>query len=1481
MDRHNCQKNKCHKCKRHCQTFRDKVRFKKDVKMCKNLQVKGGAQVCGEICKPILREPIVIRDTFKRLPIVNYAYYAYYNAIAPVNNETFKVYQFMMDTAGSVKIDLEWGENPNVNLDLTLYRPGVNPYPDGSTDEDLDAPIDLGHNHKIFASSATYNTSESIEVDLPEAGLWSVAVYSFNAFNQNWPEIVDFSLTIQITQISEGLKVKSYLDISEAAIIPEAHPAVGWWVLASKRSFTIPYLLEIKRAPKQANGVFLQGKFYSGTAIQYQEMSNIELNLDYGNGTDPYDLFSVQFDVSEVAGNPRVLSLDLLPIFNNSVARENWTSLSSTTIQLHIQNDLQTAVVYDQYVLDMSQPSEVTAVDIMKKIPDSQSPPGILTLDGAPQVNLNSPVFQFKWFADWLFYCYNTQFNKEIEPLQDSIGFENIMALRDDLLAGDLSFTSYVGKNPGKFSDIWPTMKELDSETLLPENPITSYEQKTLGGMTINVFNIDPGSGPNIWIFDPGFDPVLPFMSVGVIFKLSGARGFTELGVADESVNTYYQVDFSSPDFLSAVPFSGNPWRGGLGGNTPLYTQGGIDLERYDQTITISPLSFRVNHPDHGLTENDFVDINGVTGTVGGLDASEYTGTFPVNLVLGPDFYLCTLRPGPPDVFASSREEAGGNSVTVAKWITPVNPRLIYTFNLNTGPFDRYIPLTILLTEEFNEVKPGSTITVEGLAAPYDKLNGVHQTHPIWPNLLMSQDANKVYKSNTTDYAATKYPLALEVDTSDLPVYDPEVHGYATITVTFKQVKENSEYQDFIGSLFHLWGKALVGTHSDTEYWYDFFRGKNALTWDTVQENVAEAVELFFDNVNLFRTRTLDRSNQQPHVNRSKQVFLLDLPEEAKNNPGPGQINQQLRYDFTADRYAINVPVDNYLNPDGKSALGVRIAEAGPYQRDPVGSASYYPDAPSEHLSNNLATLGYNANGTGLEFALLDPAQVGLGGNIVITLTSPAKGPFGAQQGNISAAIPTSGITGEFILADPIHANTPLVNNVAGKIVVAERGGPGDPTFTNKATNALNAGATAIIIYNNQNTGLVTMSGDFVPIPSVFITQEDGLALVNDPPSLSTVSPTGYSGTIGPYDPQPLNGLEFGIIKDPRELSEEKIGYIQANNTVLTDILGLTETHEFTDDPMQDAGLFNIYRRAFATIMASKIDPDDPELQFNQVDKMIIDIRYNSGGNVENIYSLASFFGDNRPGYTTLAVPSTNGYSNLLDQEQLYTDYPPEGLTLDTWFKTNKTIPVTTNTPLPSGVVATSELYPDLLFQGTPENPKKLVIMTSTNASSGGDVFPHYFRGTKENPNDLGGNVKTILVGNIDGRLEGGRSRSSLHPVNSTQRLQVAPSLNKGSQPLPPVPFMDGEAYDAFYDPDYANAVNPKEGFYANQIPKMEFNPVNGEGIDELMNLSPEETWWQDIGLAPLSGSRNPLPVPDNNDPSTYRDRALETAIDA
>jgi minor extracellular serine protease Vpr len=110
---------------------------------------------------------------------------------------------------------------------------------------------------------------------------------------------------------------------------------------------------------------------------------------------------------------------------------------------------------------------------------------------------------------------------------------------------------------------------------------------------------------------------------------------------------------------------------------------------------------------------------------------------------------------------------------------------------------------------------------------------------------------------------------------------------------------------------------------------------------------------------------------------------------------------------------------------------------------------------------------------------------------------SPDNKPIGFLVGGGSAPVPTTGslpMARTGTKTTPDDACNPLpAGSLTGMAALIRRG---TCNFVVKEANALNAGAAAVVLYNNQDTGLITPAA--IPdLPVVFITRADG-ELIND-----------------------------------------------------------------------------------------------------------------------------------------------------------------------------------------------------------------------------------------------------------------------------------------------------------------------------------------------------------------------------------------------
>jgi hypothetical protein len=132
----------------------------------------------------------------------------------------------------------------------------------------------------------------------------------------------------------------------------------------------------------------------------------------------------------------------------------------------------------------------------------------------------------------------------------------------------------------------------------------------------------------------------------------------------------------------------------------------------------------------------------------------------------------------------------------------------------------------------------------------------------------------------------------------------------------------------------------------------------------------------------------------------------------------------------------------------------------------------------------------------------------------VVTVDPPsaAAGTYQATGADFGPAPDATGISGDVVLvedgsANPTQGCNPLVGFPAGAIALVDRG---TCSFVQKANNAQNAGATAMIVANNVAGPPITMSGTdpAVVITSVMISQDDGTTIKAGLPATGTIART-------------------------------------------------------------------------------------------------------------------------------------------------------------------------------------------------------------------------------------------------------------------------------------------------------------------------------------------------------------------------------------
>ena len=202
---------------------------------------------------------------------------------------------------------------------------------------------------------------------------------------------------------------------------------------------------------------------------------------------------------------------------------------------------------------------------------------------------------------------------------------------------------------------------------------------------------------------------------------------------------------------------------------------------------------------------------------------------------------------------------------------------------------------------------------------------------------------------------------------------------------------------------------------------------------------------------------------------------------------------------------------------------------AGNFQENNYGNGGSGGDAVNadalDGSGTNNANFGTPSDGSNPRMQMfLFTAQAGL------TLNSPASvaGFYSAAPAGFGATLDATGVTGTIELADDGTANgseacNPLVGFTSGHIALIDRG---NCEFGTKSLHAQNAGASAVIIANNQGDDLITMSpgadGNQVSIASVMIGLNNGNLIKNEN--------TPVNGTLGKNGVDRDGDLDNGII---------------------------------------------------------------------------------------------------------------------------------------------------------------------------------------------------------------------------------------------------------------------------------------------------------------------------------------------------------------
>ena len=264
-------------------------------------------------------------------------------------------------------------------------------------------------------------------------------------------------------------------------------------------------------------------------------------------------------------------------------------------------------------------------------------------------------------------------------------------------------------------------------------------------------------------------------------------------------------------------------------------------------------------------------------------------------------------------------------------------------------------------------------------------------------------------------------------------------------------------------------------------------------------------------------------------------------------------------------------------------------------------------------------------------------------------------------------------------------------------------------------------------------------------------------------------------------------------------------------------------------------------------------------------DAVIIDIRTNGGGFFYTMFDLAEFFGDDRAAVGRVRwTKKDDGDTRLvkLADVKKFTSY-------------NNVVSQDFNSFAKFYVRQNEANYgPGVVFRGTCERPKKVIVLTDNAAASAGDSFPHLFLG-EELDGDLGSFTTCKIIGDIDGRVKGVQSARCPLPVSEFNNVYYSAD----GLPFSPIRFRTddstGERFNGVTKIPYnqqSNCVAPSKA-----------PSLRGTAGGPPLPNDWESTVWQDLGLINICpghfSKKIDKPDPVFDDRSTWRDCWLEQAI--
>lgn len=392
--------------------------------------------------------------------------------------------------------------------------------------------------------------------------------------------------------------------------------------------------------------------------------------------------------------------------------------------------------------------------------------------------------------------------------------------------------------------------------------------------------------------------------------------------------------------------------------------------------------------------------------------------------------------------------------------------------------------------------------------------------------------------------------------------------------------------------------------------------------------------------------------------------------------------------------------------------------------------------------------------------------------------------------------------------------------------------------------------------------------GDFVYKPTIpgtqpaeFVGMLGDIEVVNGKPQPLNPDQTHYSlfGSIDtPTDDLfNSNGYYIGLI-DPSLTHGKRVGYLRWIDEIPLDPGFYMATSTFPPGVPVTA---KYGREAYCQVISKFTHYFQTE---QDCDAVILDVRTNNGGYDLTEFNLAEFFGDDRAAHKTLWSKKDNGDSALINLSNP-SDYQ----------SFNNTIARDEESFAQFYVRQNEKNYgPGVVFKGSPNRPKKVIVLTDTAAASGGDIFPHFFMGENLDGN-LGSFTTCKIIGDIDGRLKGASTFRSPLPVSEFNN----DFYGSDGLPFSPIRYRADYAWGQWDDGLTGQFYNQQSDDVA---------PSHAPSLKGTAGRAPlpndwENTVWQDIGLIKVKDGhfshhiKKKKPVKD--DRSTWRDSWLEQAI--